>query len=402
MPNTETISRIAKILARATSPEPSEAEAAIEGAYKRMIRDRVTITDLLSLPVVELYQETLVRLIFVILRNQTNLSPQERRKAFEDYMVLITERFATVVDGTNGYTSSNSSSEHKQNPKGASRPSDDGPEKKPEQTKNTKSNDRGTRRADAAHEGDHWLKSIFFSKLGWFVFAVAFIGLGGYFLSNDGGRNTDQTSRTEVRQPLPSQSSNDLSAIRNPASSAVSAAFLNLAPPVPWFQDVESEQAYRRWLGKMLFRLREQIPDFDTRKEFLQTVWYESRRAGLDVSLVLGLIETLSDFKKFYVSETGARGYMSVPSEWTVKIGDGDAVRLFHMQTNLRYGCLVMRHYLDFRRGDIHAALLDYYGGSLGLDRNDPRVLELESQFFQNQTKWMFEGQGSSPLSKVK
>jgi hypothetical protein len=59
MPNTETISRIAKILARATSPEPSEAEAAIEGAYKRMIRDRVTITDLLSLPVVELYQETL-------------------------------------------------------------------------------------------------------------------------------------------------------------------------------------------------------------------------------------------------------------------------------------------------------------------------------------------------------
>ncbi len=147
--------------------------------------------------------------------------------------------------------------------------------------------------------------------------------------------------------------------------SALSAAIANHAPPVPEFADTESRLKYLRWLGTMIFRLRRRKPDYDTRKEFLQTVWYESRRAGLDVSLVLGLVEVESGFRKYAVSPVGARGYMQVMPFWTRVIGDGDASRLFHMQTNLRFGCVILRHYLDRERGDLFLAL-GRYNGSRG------------------------------------
>jgi len=147
--------------------------------------------------------------------------------------------------------------------------------------------------------------------------------------------------------------------------SALSAAIANHAPPIPEFPDTESRLRYLRWMGTMIFRLRRSKPDFDTRKEFLQTVWYESRRAGLDVSLVLGLIQVESGFRKFAVSPVGARGYMQVMPFWTRVIGDGDASKLFHMQTNLRFGCVILRHYLDRERGDLFLAL-GRYNGSRG------------------------------------
>ena len=128
--------------------------------------------------------------------------------------------------------------------------------------------------------------------------------------------------------------------------SALSAAIANHAPPIPEFADTEARLKYLRWMGTMIFRLRRSKPDFDTRREFLQTAWYESRRAGLDVSLVLGLIQVESAFRKYAVSPVGARGYMQVMPFWTRVIGDGDAARLFHMQTNLRFGCTILRHYL--------------------------------------------------------
>jgi soluble lytic murein transglycosylase-like protein len=87
-----------------------------------------------------------------------------------------------------------------------------------------------------------------------------------------------------------------------------------------------------------------------TRIEFLETVWYESRRAGLETSLVLGLIQVESGFRKYAISSAGARGYMQVMPFWARLIGDGDASRLFHMQTNLRFGCVILRHYLDRER----------------------------------------------------
>ena len=147
--------------------------------------------------------------------------------------------------------------------------------------------------------------------------------------------------------------------------TALSAAVGNRAPPVPEFRDTESRLIHLRWLGAMSERLRKKMPDLQTRKEFLQTVWYESRRAGLDVTLVLGLIQVESNFRKFAVSVVGARGFMQVMPFWTRVIGDGDAGRLFDMQTNLRFGCVILRHYLDRERGDVFMGL-GRYNGSRG------------------------------------
>jgi soluble lytic murein transglycosylase-like protein len=147
--------------------------------------------------------------------------------------------------------------------------------------------------------------------------------------------------------------------------TALSSAIANSAPPVPEFSDTESRLVYLRWLGAMSTRLKRRKPDWDVRREFLQTVWYESRRAGLETALVLGLIQVESGFRKFAVSSAGARGYMQVMPFWTRVIGDGDAGKLFHMQSNLRFGCVIMRHYLDRERGDLFLAL-GRYNGSRG------------------------------------
>lgn len=147
--------------------------------------------------------------------------------------------------------------------------------------------------------------------------------------------------------------------------TALSSAIANHAPPIPEFADTESRLAYLRWLGAMSERLKRKKSDFETRKEFLQSVWYESKRAGLDVSLVLGLIQVESNFRKFAVSSAGARGYMQVMPFWTRVLGDGDASKLFHMQTNLRFGCVILRHYLERENGNLFLAL-GRYNGSRG------------------------------------
>ena len=120
------------------------------------------------------------------------------------------------------------------------------------------------------------------------------------------------------------------------------------------------------WLTAMSNRLpRRWKPDYRQRVEFLQTVRYEAQRAGLDPQLVLGLIEVESYFRRYAISHAGARGYMQVMPFWTGVIGDGDASRLFDMRANLRYGCTILRHYLDIERGDLFRAL-GRYNGSLG------------------------------------
>jgi soluble lytic murein transglycosylase-like protein len=147
--------------------------------------------------------------------------------------------------------------------------------------------------------------------------------------------------------------------------TALGAAIANSAPPVPVFPSTAARLAYLRWLSAMSDRLYARKQTFSDRIEFLQTVWYESKRAGLDTSLVLGLIQVESAFRKFAVSVAGARGYMQVMPFWSRLIGDGDPAKLFHMQTNLRFGCVILRHYLDREGGDEFMAL-GRYNGSRG------------------------------------
>lgn len=146
---------------------------------------------------------------------------------------------------------------------------------------------------------------------------------------------------------------------------ALAAAIASSAPPVPDFHTTEARLDYLRWLGRMSERLARRKPDLQHRVEFLQTIWYESRRAGLDTSLVLGLVQVESAFRKFAISSVGARGYMQIMPFWVRLIGDGDVGKLFHVQTNLRFGCVILRHYLDRENGNMFLAL-GRYNGSRG------------------------------------
>lgn len=146
---------------------------------------------------------------------------------------------------------------------------------------------------------------------------------------------------------------------------ALSRAISDPRPPIPQFIDIKERLAYLQWLGDMSDRLVKRIPDRQVRIEFLRTVWYEARRAGLDPALVLGLIQVESAFRKYAVSPVGAHGYMQVMPFWMRVIGDGDRSKLFHMQTNLRFGCSILRMYLDMEKGDLFLAL-GRYNGSRG------------------------------------
>ena len=153
-------------------------------------------------------------------------------------------------------------------------------------------------------------------------------------------------------------------AVRN----VLSAAIRSDEPPEPVFSDTAAFLHYVRWKIEMsdrLARRRTELRTWRQRDEFLQTVWYNSVRARLDVDLVLGLIQVESNFRKHAVSAAGARGYMQVMPFWTRVIGNGDVATLFNMHANLRFGCVILRHYLDMEQGDLFLAL-GRYNGSRG------------------------------------
>ena len=139
------------------------------------------------------------------------------------------------------------------------------------------------------------------------------------------------------------------------------AAIADRAAPDPQFSSIQEKV---NWLTEMSSRLTRRMPDREARLEFLKTVYYEAKRAGLDPQMVLGLIQVESGFKKSSVSPAGARGYMQVMPFWVPLIGSKDS-NLFHMRTNLRFGCTILRHYLDIENGDLYRAL-GRYNGSLG------------------------------------
>jgi len=163
--------------------------------------------------------------------------------------------------------------------------------------------------------------------------------------------------------------------------STMASAVRKQDAPVLQFQ--RTEDAYR-WLFEMSRRLARRIPDRAARVQFLRTVHYEATRAGLDPQLVLSVIEVESAFRKYAVSRSGARGYMQVMPFWRRQIGRSSD-NLFHMRTNLRYGCVILRHYLDIEKGDPERAL-GRYNGDLESRRYARRVVGAWKQ------RWKYEG----------
>ena len=150
-----------------------------------------------------------------------------------------------------------------------------------------------------------------------------------------------------------------------PLSASVQAALSrNIADQAPPKSSFKTPLEAADWLTEMSLRLGKRIPDRESRLEFLRAVHYEATRAGLDPQLVLGLIQVESGFKKYAVSSAGARGFMQVMPFWVKLIGRHDD-NLFHLRTNLRFGCTILRHYLDIEQGDLYRAL-GRYNGSLG------------------------------------
>jgi len=143
--------------------------------------------------------------------------------------------------------------------------------------------------------------------------------------------------------------------------AALHSAVSDMASPEPVFSSIEDKL---HWLNEMAPRLAKKMPDTRERVDFLKTVYYEAQRAGLDPQLVLGLIQVESGFKKYAVSSAGARGLMQVMPFWVKSIGN-PSQDLFHLRTNLRYGCTILRYYLDMEKGDLYRAL-GRYNGSLG------------------------------------
>jgi soluble lytic murein transglycosylase-like protein len=166
--------------------------------------------------------------------------------------------------------------------------------------------------------------------------------------------------------------------------NALAAAIADNSPPDPKFNDIKEKV---EWLSTMSAKLpRRHKPEYQQRMEFLKTVRYEAQRAGLEPEMVLGLIEVESYFRRYAISSAGARGYMQVMPFWTKVIGDGDPGKLFDMRSNIRYGCSILRHYIDIEKGDLYRAL-GRYNGSLGKPEYPNLVLAAWKKWNPNVTQ---------------
>lgn len=150
-----------------------------------------------------------------------------------------------------------------------------------------------------------------------------------------------------------------------PLSASVQAALHKaVSDSRPAVSSFKSPMDAVEWLAAMSPKLERRIPNREYRIDLLRSVHYEATRAGLDPQLVLGLMQVESGFRKYAVSSAGARGYMQVMPFWVKIIGRPED-SLFDLRTNLRYGCTILRHYLDIEKGDLFRAL-GRYNGSLG------------------------------------
>jgi len=130
----------------------------------------------------------------------------------------------------------------------------------------------------------------------------------------------------------------------------------------------------RLWIAGMAHRIAPRVGDEERAKELLALVHYEARLAGLDPQLVLSVIDVESQFHKYAVSKAGARGLMQVMPFWVKQIGV-PSHNLFQERTNVRYGCTILRYYLDRENGNL-ANALGRYNGSLGRPEYPARVLK--------------------------
>lgn len=136
------------------------------------------------------------------------------------------------------------------------------------------------------------------------------------------------------------------------------------------------------WLLDMSSRLQKKIKNNEKRLFLLKNIHYEAKRAGVPPELVLSVIQVESNFDRWALSRVGARGLMQIMPFWLNEIGKpGDD--LFNIRTNLRFGCTILKFYIDKEKGDIVRGLARY-NGSLGSTRYSDKVLnKLADKWYQ-------------------
>lgn len=176
--------------------------------------------------------------------------------------------------------------------------------------------------------------------------------------------------------PLPAAAGTQAEEALAPSVATVLSRAISDRPVPPDWADRPDARA---WIAEMSKRLAIRMPDEEERLDLLRTVHYEAVRAGLDPQLVMAIIHHESGFKKYAVSVADARGYMQVMPFWPRLIGSAGQ-NLFHLRTNLRYGCVILRHYLDRENGDLYRAL-GRYNGSLGRPEYPTAVLSAMQRY---------------------
>lgn len=180
-------------------------------------------------------------------------------------------------------------------------------------------------------------------------------------------------------------------ALSHSVTAALSAAVADRREAQPLWESLEYKVAWLTAMADML-PVRHK-PTYVDRREFLHTVRYEAQRAGLEPELVLALIHVESGFRRYAISSAGARGYMQVMPFWTALIGNGDAAALFDPVMNIRYGCVILRHYLDLENGNLFMAL-GRYNGSRGRG-------EYPNAVFAAWQRWKFRSPAPAPLDEA-
>lgn len=125
-----------------------------------------------------------------------------------------------------------------------------------------------------------------------------------------------------------------------------------------------NEKMANKWLDDMSLKLKKWVSDPVLQKKYLTIIQYEATRANLDPKIVLSVITVEGKFNKYAVGSSGERGMMQVMPFWLNLIGSSD-MDLFDVQTNIRFGCTILRYYLQLEHGNLTKALARYNGALL-------------------------------------
>ncbi len=203
--------------------------------------------------------------------------------------------------------------------------------------------------------------------------------------------NTD--SSTSGRMSSSTLSDADLNAINDSVRSAITASLNNAPGPDPVFSTDKELVKYQKWFSYVADKIVKKYPDRRSREDFIKIVWYEARRSGLDPNLVLSLVETISNFRKFMITASGSTGYMGVNPQWALKAVNEDYKKktsLFDTQVNMRFGCSILSLLVDRGQGDLTHALTEYKGlNRIQLETKPAAPVNFADLVLSNMSHWV-------------